>query len=227
MCWSDRPSRSPAPDQLGLAATRPGTGRSSSSPRRAHPRVRRLECPQNNGQVGPGRGYPAGNAGVVDAGRGHAAIDVDTTPPDGQPAADESAVTTRTVRLRSLARSTRLTRTPENPKRIEVPLLKPVASRLLPSQHPTSRGHGPGPAPDAQTHRAPSQHRRAGNTGLDGLADRPGARLDAKLASRSRGKLRRRLRPPQVGMSILLRFMPRRAGRSVGGGPRGCSLVWR
>src|SRR5450759_2232415 len=33
------------------------------------------------------------------------------------------------------------------------------------------------------------------------------------------------LRPPQVGMSILLRFMPRRAGRSVGGGPRGCSLV--
>jgi DNA-binding beta-propeller fold protein YncE len=39
--------------------------------------------------------------------------------------------------------------------------------------------------------------------------------------------LQHSLRPPQVGMSILLRFMPRRAGRSVGGGPRGCSLVWR
>ncbi len=35
----------------------------------------------------------------------------------------------------------------------------------------------------------------------------------------------RRLRPPQVGLSILLRFMPRRVGRSVGGGLRGWSLV--
>ncbi len=33
------------------------------------------------------------------------------------------------------------------------------------------------------------------------------------------------LRPPQVGLSILLRFMPRRVGRSVGGGLRGWSLV--
>jgi len=32
-------------------------------------------------------------------------------------------------------------------------------------------------------------------------------------------------RPPQVGLSILLRFMPRRVGRSVGGGLRGWSLV--
>jgi len=34
-----------------------------------------------------------------------------------------------------------------------------------------------------------------------------------------------RPRPPQVGLSILLRFMPRRVGRSVGGGLRGWSLV--
>ncbi len=40
-----------------------------------------------------------------------------------------------------------------------------------------------------------------------------------------KGRASRRLRPPQVGLSILLRFMPRRVGRSVGGGLRGWSLV--
>ena len=35
------------------------------------------------------------------------------------------------------------------------------------------------------------------------------------------------LRPPQVGLSIVFRFMPRRAGRSVGGGLRGWSLGLR
>src|SRR5664280_1865040 len=55
---------------------------------------------------------------------------------------------------------------------------------------------------------------------------RHGVQLVPRFCPLSSSSLHR-LRPPQVGMSILLRFMPRRAGRSVGGGPRGCSLVWR
>jgi len=58
-------------------------------------------------------------------------------------------------------------------------------------------------------------------TGVDGLA----AGSEQGLWEPLLPKFKDRLRPPQVGLSILLRFMPRRVGRSVGGGLRGWSLV--
>jgi len=53
----------------------------------------------------------------------------------------------------------------------------------------------------------------------------PGALGPQEVPDAARVQEGQGLRPPQVGLSILLRFMPRRVGRSVGGGLRGWSLV--
>ncbi len=58
----------------------------------------------------------------------------------------------------------------------------------------------------------------------DGINLRRGQKESLARAQKAFRELER-LRPPQVGLSILLRFMPRRVGRSVGGGLRGWSLV--
>jgi len=86
-----------------------------------------------------------------------------------------------------------------------------------------------------KTYRADQDLRRLTPTSLQALqvavvSGREVARafetlLTSGLMESSVVRYRASLRPPQVGLSILLRFMPRRVGRSVGGGLRGWSLV--